>query len=177
MQTDGGGWTLVYNYYFTNFTFFSSLGNAVTPIPSWPVNVVPSKLAPVSKQVPLDEWTYAAMDFPMWKRIGNEFLVKSMITNWIACTNGTGDLVSWKQGTLNCRPIKYVANVCLGYVPTRFEVVSHCGPALRGDSGLSFFFFDGAITSCYPTHDPCGTSQITNHRTDVQAPEGSIYIR
>ena len=35
--TDGGGWTLVYSYTFTNFHGFRRGSNAVTPRPNWPV--------------------------------------------------------------------------------------------------------------------------------------------
>lgn len=177
MDTDGGGWTLVYNYHFTNFTFFSSLNNAVTPIPSWTVDDEPNNLVQVSKEPPLNEWTYSAMDFPLWRNIGNEILAKSTVTHWIACSPGTGDFVNWKQGSINCRMIKQVADVCLDYVPTKFQIISYCGPALRSDNDQSVYLFDGSTQSCYPTHDPCGTGRVTNHLTDVEVPMGSIYIR
>ena len=37
METDGGGWTLVWSYSFTNYTHFNSKSNAITPRPNWPV--------------------------------------------------------------------------------------------------------------------------------------------
>ena len=37
METDGGGWTLVWSYSFTNYSHFNSKSNAITPRPNWPV--------------------------------------------------------------------------------------------------------------------------------------------
>ena len=34
-ETEGGGWTLVYSYTFTDFKHFASSSNAVTPCPNW----------------------------------------------------------------------------------------------------------------------------------------------
>ena len=34
-QTDGGGWTLVWSYTFTDYSSFTSSKNAVTPRPTW----------------------------------------------------------------------------------------------------------------------------------------------
>ena len=36
MTTDGGGWTLVWGYGFTDYAGFATPANAVTPRPSWP---------------------------------------------------------------------------------------------------------------------------------------------
>ena len=37
METSGGGFTLVYGYGFTNYTFFKDISNAVTPVSNWPI--------------------------------------------------------------------------------------------------------------------------------------------
>ena len=37
METSDGGFTLVYSYGFTNYTFFKDISNAVTPVPNWPI--------------------------------------------------------------------------------------------------------------------------------------------
>ena len=34
METSGGGFTLIYSYGFTNYTFFKNINNAVTPVPN-----------------------------------------------------------------------------------------------------------------------------------------------
>ncbi|KXJ13266.1 Fibrinogen-like protein A [Exaiptasia diaphana] len=68
MVTDGGGWTLVYSYTFTNYGSFTASSNAVTPQPNWPRrgNV------PVSSTPPLSETDYAALDFALWNKIGGQ---------------------------------------------------------------------------------------------------------
>ncbi|KAK3710641.1 hypothetical protein QZH41_001938 [Actinostola sp. cb2023] len=98
MTTDGGGWTLVYSYRFTNFANFGENSNALTPIPSWTINLSYGGWSQQSVTVPLSETSYSAMDFALWKRIGTEFLVKPNITHWISCKPGTGELVNWKAG-------------------------------------------------------------------------------
>ena len=35
MDTDGGGWTLVYSYGFIDYQNYDENSNAVAPIPSW----------------------------------------------------------------------------------------------------------------------------------------------
>ena len=46
--TEGGGWTLVYSYRFTDPKHFNHGSNAVTPRPSWPSDGD----VPVSKTIP-----------------------------------------------------------------------------------------------------------------------------
>ncbi|KAJ7355108.1 hypothetical protein OS493_027897 [Desmophyllum pertusum] len=40
METDGGGWTLVWSYTFTNYNNFMDNSNAITPRPNWQVRPV-----------------------------------------------------------------------------------------------------------------------------------------
>jgi hypothetical protein len=108
MTIDGGGWTLVYSYRFTQYGSFKSLSNAVTPIPNWPVSSSPNELAPQSTITPLSESSYSAMDFTLWKKIGKEFLHKPNISNWVACLEGTGSFVNWVAGTVTCRVVKAI---------------------------------------------------------------------
>ncbi|XP_067020340.1 uncharacterized protein [Acropora muricata] len=122
METDGGGWTLVYSYIFTNFR------------------------------------------------------------------EGTGSLVEFKQGSLNCRIIKNIANKCHNYVPDQLILHSAGNPAqstlgpdlIRSQSSSflkEYYYFEASTrTRNWPTHDPCGTNNL-NHRTDVARPRGNIYIR
>ena len=44
--------------------------------------------SPVSTEIPLSGTQPRAMEFSWWQQIGLEFLVKSNINNWIACTPG-----------------------------------------------------------------------------------------
>ena len=94
MTVDGGGWTLVYSYQFTQpFSGFTSKPNAVTPYPSWPVTRSTGSWTPESTVTPLNESSYSAMNFSLWKKIGSEILFKPNIINWMACLDGTGSLV------------------------------------------------------------------------------------
>lgn len=173
MDTDGGGWTLVYSYRFLNFASFNHGSNGLHPIPSFPVE--PRYLdSGVSTAVPLSEDAYAAMNFTLWKEIGSEFLIKPNITHWISCVPGIGDLVNWRDGTVACKVVKNVATVCLNNVPTK--LVKHpCGIALFANK--YYLFFEGEKTRCYPVHDPCGTMSSNNHLTNVDHPGGVVYIR
>ena len=88
METEKGGWTLVYSYTFTNFNNFYSKTNAVTPRPNWPVREAG---VPVSTTPPLDEWSSGAVDYNLWREIGHEFMVKSNINDWIVCKPNGGN--------------------------------------------------------------------------------------
>ena len=97
METQQGGWTLVYSYTFTNFNNFYSKTNAVTPRPNWPVR---EASVPVSTTPPLDEWSSGAVDYNLWREIGHEFMVKSNINDWIVCKpNGGNDVFpgQWRE--------------------------------------------------------------------------------
>ena len=106
METHGGGWTLVYSYTFTNYNSFTSSSNAVTPRPNWPS---PYANVPISTTPPLNESSFGAVDWNVWKDIGKEFMVKSNINDWIVCQPSGGSIVTNKQGSLSCRNIKNVA--------------------------------------------------------------------
>ncbi|KAL9960235.1 hypothetical protein ACROYT_G033666 [Oculina patagonica] len=89
METNGGGWTLVWSYTFTNYGHFTGKSNAVKPIPNWPVySAVASSTTP-----PLNETDYNALIFSQSKQLSREILVKSNINNWLICNPGSGSLV------------------------------------------------------------------------------------
>ena len=169
-ETDGGGWTLVWSYTFTAYSSFSSRANAVTPRPSWSAS---GANVPVSTTVPLSETDYEAMNFSLWRTIGKEFLIKSNINNWIACTEGTGSLVQQTLGSITCKLVKQVSTLCAGVVPNFLEP-HFKGPALRASS--FYYFFDGSTADYYPTHDPCGR-ELANHLRGVGNPHGNIFLR
>ena len=62
------------------------------------------------------------MDFNLWKKIGNEFMIKSNVNNWIACVEGEGSLVNWVNGPIRCRLVKNVTGKCSNVVPNLFSV-------------------------------------------------------
>ena len=73
METDGGGWTLVWSYHFSKYYNFQDGRNAITPRPNWPANAnrdftqwrrealttaFPSKLRHVHAQ----SWRHSSVD-------------------------------------------------------------------------------------------------------------------
>ncbi|CAH3189034.1 unnamed protein product, partial [Porites evermanni] len=187
-ETDGGGWTLVYSYTFTNFKSFMSGSNAVTPRPNWPINPIYGNVI-ISTTPPVSETDYNAMNFSYWKNVGREFMIKSNINHWISCKEQGGSLVEFKGGNIQCRNITNVASKCQNYVPDKIQFVtagnppgSGLGPDLyRSQSSTSqkeYYYFEGSTkTVNWPTHDPCGTNSDKNHLTNVANPHGNIYIR
>ena len=162
---------------------FRTSSNAITPRPSWPTYGD----IPVSTTAPVSETDYNAMDFNLWKKLGQDFMIKSNINHWIACKAGTGSLVEFRQGTLQCQVIKNVASQCHGFVPDQliFNTAGNpggmsVGPDLiRSLSNVrlkEYYYFDGNTRTNWPTHDPCGTNAL-NHLKNVANPHGNIYIR
>ena len=133
MDTDGGGWTLVYHYTLLNKPLTTDLSNnAVTPRPSWSVNSASSH-TPVSRTPPSSENDLNAMEWSLWRTIGEEFLLKSNLVHWISCSPGSGSFVTQTVGSLNCRNVKNVSSQCPGKTPSNIGWWD-CGPAIK-DSG------------------------------------------
>ncbi|XP_067050529.1 uncharacterized protein [Acropora muricata] len=175
METDGGGWTLVYSYTFTDYEDFTNPSNAITPRPDWPDG---KNDVPLSTTAPLNETHYAAMRFDMWSLIGEEVLIKSNINNWISCLPDDGSLVDWKNGRLSCKVIKDLSNRCPGVVPDRIKT-RQCGVRFRvqGDTGNhNYYNLNICTSSASPHHDPCGQSK-PNYLKNVQNPHGNVFIR
>ena len=174
MDTDGGGWTLVWSYTFTNYSHFTDQSNAITPRPNWPSTQ--GMDVPISTTTPLSETDYNAMDFSLWKQIGLEILIKSNIDNWWTCLPLGGSLVDWQQGTAVCAVLADVTGTCL-YKNTRMLTVAPsetCGPVFKATG--TFYHFDGCTKTLWPTHDPCGSSQENNLKNVIN-PHGSIFVR
>ncbi len=172
MDTYGGGWTLVYSYTFTNYDDFFQNSNAVTPRPTWSAQDADVEISTVA---PLNETALGAMDYELWQNIGEEFLIKSNINDWIICEPGGGSLVRGVDGELTCINIKNVATACEGVKPFRISWASTCGPRVYADT--SFYRFDGSTKNCYPSHDPCNSGDTYNHKRNVLNPGGKIFLR
>ncbi|XP_013380941.1 uncharacterized protein LOC106152022 [Lingula anatina] len=188
MDSDGGGWTLVWSYNFTNFG--PELTGALTPRPNWTVS---EGDVPISITPPLNETDFNAVDFWLWSSIGNQqFMVKSTINNWVVC-NGSS-LVDFTASPLNCGIVKIVGNSsCSDIVPIQFYDLgavnsSHPfgskGPVLTTGIGLSivetsayYYFRASTVEGVCPAHDPCGTGRCDGHKPDPDMPYGNIYIR
>lgn len=175
MDTYGGGWTLVYSYTFTNFNNFFEKDNAVTPRPTW---YAPYADVDISTVPPLNETAFEAMDYQLWQSIGEEFLIKSNINDWIFCkpndVNG-GSIVRAVHGDISCVNIKNVATTCQGVEPHQISWSSYCGPRIYAST--TFYRFDGSKNHCYPTHDPCNSGDTKNHKRNVLNPGGKAFLR
>ncbi|XP_078343428.1 uncharacterized protein LOC144629109 [Oculina patagonica] len=176
METDGGGWTLVWSYTFTDYQNFWTGANAVTPRPDWQaesdVNV------PVSTTPPLNEIDYNAMAFTLWRQFGKEILIKSNINNWLVCSPGTGSLVEWKNGKVLCKIFKRVSDTCLYRPPpSTFRGPGYCGPLFsEGPSSTHYFYFDGCKGIHLPTHDPGGLNGDNGLKNEKNS-HGNIFVR
>ena len=172
METDGGGWTLVYSYTFTDYNSFRSGSNAVTPRPNWPTS---GANVPISTIPPLSESSLGAVDWTFWKEIGQEFMVKSNVNDWIVCHSNGGTIVRREDGSVSCKNINNVATACSGVVPDTVKWWTHA-PSLRLSSASYYFVFDGATDMSWPRHDPCGKNEV-NQKKGVSNPGGLIYLR
>ena len=171
MVTQGGGWTLVYKYTFTNYSNYSEETNAITPRPDWSASAAD---VPISTQPPsLDN--LGAISYQYWKDIGADFLITSSINDWIVCSPIDASIVYEHDGYIDCVNILSVAPDCEGIAPDYMDW-GMCGPRLKSET--SFYRFDGSISDCYPTHDPCNDGSSTlHHKKGVADPGGAIYLR
>ncbi|XP_028397428.1 uncharacterized protein LOC114521260 [Dendronephthya gigantea] len=172
MDTYGGGWTLVYSYTFTNYDDFFHDSNAIIPRPNWPAPIADVEISVVAPQ---NETTLGSMDYNLWQQIGEEFLIKSNINDWIVCKPDGGSLVRDVDGDLSCRNIKNVATACQGVEPYAISWESDCGPRIYAST--TFYRFDGSENYCYPSHDPCNSGSTDNHKRNVLNPGGKIFLR
>jgi hypothetical protein len=170
--TDGGGWTLVYVYTFTNYGDFDNQGNAVTPRPSWPYSAGGNS-SPVSTALPLAPTTLGALDFARWPQLGGDFLVTSNINHWVSCRPMTGNLTGWTQGNISCTLVRLVATACTGVTPNFLRLDQH-GPSLQ--EGSHFYYLEANLQNNWPTHDPCG-SNAQNQLTGISSPMGAVFLR
>ncbi|MFT7579464.1 MAG: hypothetical protein ACI9MR_001128, partial [Myxococcota bacterium] len=169
MTTDGGGWTLVYAYGFTNFENFEDGSNAITPRPSWPVG---SADVPVSTTPPSGPDTLGAIEWALWRHLGDEMLITSNINDHLICTPIDGSLAAPVGGNVDCRIVAEVAPACDGVVPSWLNWGNY-GPFLAADS--LYYYWDGNTGADWPTHDPCGVN-VTNQGT-AASPGGAIWLR
>ena len=184
MRTDGGGWTLVWAYTFTDFSNYGSGSNAITPWPTFPNKRYAE--VPISSTPPKGKGDFNATNFSLWKEIGKDFLITSNINHWISCRPGSGSLVGWTGGSIVCRNIKNVSSRCPGNCPTKIKVVSNHPHVLLYGSTFSqseqssdvFFYFEGYTGRYWPAHDPCSTDSKTPGVVNpVGTPYGNLYIR
>ena len=177
METDGGGWTLVWSYTFTDYSRFTDGSNAITPRPNWQVDA--SVDVPVSTTPPLNETDYNAINFSQWKQLGRQVLIKSNINNWLICHPGTGSLVDWYEGSVTCQIVLRVTDTCNNTLaPSKFSPSQGYGPIFYTSSYWAslYYYFEGYTGNNWPVHDPCGKNR-GNQLKNVANPHGNIFIR
>ena len=175
MDTDDGGWTLVWSYTFTKYGQFTQGDNAVEPIPNWSSN---SANVEKSTTIPLSENSHGALEFNQWKLVGRNFLIKSSINHWISCSPQTGSFVDWTIGSVLCRNIKNIPLTpsCQNTAPNYFTTSNPRGPKLTTTGKDMFYYFEGSKNDNWPTHDPC-SNNVANQKNGVASPGGSIFVR
>ena len=142
METDDGGWTLVYSYTFIQPVINSVSPNTLRPRPSWPITITIGTIhSDISTSPPKDETDYAALNFTQWKLIGQEVLSKSNLNHWFACSPGLGNIVQFTFGSLSCRLKKIVSSKCQGTIPNEIQN-KRCGPSFRNGK-VSILLFEG----------------------------------
>ena len=175
MDTDGGGWTLVWAYTFTDFASFGS--TEITPWPSVP-NSASATVVPVSTSPPMNKTDFNALDFNLWKDIGSHFMVTSNVNHWISCSPGSGSLVATTSGSITCRNVKNVSENCLGWITaaTYQSYLTLSGSISPYTSHGNFYVFAGSKFKI--AHDPCSESaRIPGVLTPIGVPHGNIFIR
>ena len=146
----------------------------MTPSPNWyhkPTNL------PVSTTPPLDENQLGSMDFNLWKEIGNEFMIKSTINNWLICSEMGGSLVEMRNGLIECNITKVIVpGPCEDVVPFVFEKHGTATTLMSPNGGYYYFHTKGVVSHWWAVSDPCGRKQ-ENQLTGVLNPALWIYIR
>lgn len=186
-ETSGGGWTLVWTYSFTDYNNFDSVRNAVTPLPKWNRRPYqPGKVCqPESETTPLSEENTGAMLFSLWSKIGDEFLIKSNIMNWISCIPNMGNLVQNRPGSIHCQVVRNTIGKCGDIVPTmivrrgpscglRLATTRRIGPPFR--CSHAYIDFNGDTLQRWPVHDSCGNCK-QNQLKGVAKPRGNVFVR
>ena len=150
--------------------FLFSLRVARTNSPS-------GKRALISTTPPLNESSRGAVEWNIWKEIGEEFMVKSNINDWIVCQPSNGSIITKKEGPISCQNIKNVGTACSGVAPEKLKWCPRGLCLVRLVPAFSFYYLFNAGTDYYwPVHDPCGTGR-PNQKKGVSNPGGQIYLR
>ena len=148
----------------------------MTPRPNWPAHGYDG----ISTTAPLNETDYNAVNFSLWKQLGRQVFMRSNTNNWLVCHPGTGNLVDWQEGNVNCRIVKHVTNTCKDTLPPsvpRLEIVK--GVTVCYDENpysLIYYRFDSSDTTGWLVNDPCG-EECDNHVKNALNPPGNIYVR
>ena len=129
-----------------------------------------------STKIPLSKSEVGAMDFVLWKKLGQEFMLEHNMNNQFWCSPNGGSLVDYRAGTITCHMIKpIVPGSCDQVVPVSIGKMS-CGWAFNSPLGKSMFHME-ADNNCRSVVDRCGKASGYPNVTGVVTPRGWIYIR
>jgi hypothetical protein len=170
--TDGGGWTLVWGYAFTQPDAFTAASNAVTPSPGW---TLAGAGPPTADGAPTSPGELGAVPWVRWEALGEAFMHAHPLTGELACEPAGpsgGSLATGREGPVSCRRLD-AGGGCEGYLPS-WVFFWEDGPGLSGDD--LFVFLDGNPTGSWPTHDPCGRGDAPGEPADLTT-KGMVYVR
>lgn len=179
METDGGGWALVYAYR------LEGVGAArpedtdidISPHPGWPGLDDVDPEVPRADALPLHPESVGALPFDRWRALGDAWLLRSTLTHWVACQPAGGDLVEWTEGAIACRVVRHVADRCFDEAPGWFVPgFGAAGVAFDRDATGRHGVVLEHGPRTHARHDPCGRSERHHVRRLVQ-PRGSIWVR
>ena len=177
MATNGGGWTLVWAYTFTNFDHFTRGTNDVTPWPSTPTHGYAR--VRISTSPPQNMTDFNAVDFALWKDIGSNFMLTSNLNHWISCSPDSGSLVHFTSGSIRCHNVRDVSTKCLGNAPSNIYISNNRAEIRLHDVlfGSIFYLFE-ADPNYRPVQDPCSSDALQPGVSNpIDVPHGNIFIR
>ena len=154
----------------------TAMSNALTPKPTWSFTSIDP--VPTSAIPPSDLQQYGALDFPLLQTIGEEFMVKSNVNNWIACLPGSGSFSGWVQGSITCRMINSITSTCADLPTGQYEMgFTSRGPLVRRSNNPYYimYFWDSSTDEFWPANDPCSANE-PNHIPDLML-KGQIWLR
>lgn len=179
METEGGGWTLVYTYRLQGFGGADAEDNQVdvSPNPGWPDTYDLNEDVEVATSSPTSPERLGAVPFASWKALGDAWLLRSPMTHWLSCVPAGGDLTGWLQGPIDCHVVRYVADRCFDVVPNLVEP-GYDGAGVtfdRDGSGAHGVYLEHSSRG-WPNHDPCASNHSYHVHRLVQ-PRGTVWVR
>ena len=93
------------------------------------------------------------------------------------CSPDTGSLVEWRTGNITCKIAKHVTDTCLNELPPSYlRAAGFCGPSLKNNAGVQYYYLSCCTSRGTPKHNPCNTGE-DNRLRNVENPHGNIFVR
>ena len=153
---------------------FNSANNFLSPSPDWSYKPSNPDL-PISKSSQLSEDELGSMEYELWKEIGNNFMIKNTVNNWLVCYPDGGSLVNMVNGGINCNISKVIVEGnCEDVTPTSIQM-DGSSIGLKTQNGIYYYFYTKG-SGTWAVSDPCGQSGL-NQLDGVPNPAGWLYAR